>query len=203
MCWNAEVSLRSFLIGSLAIGIAYQKGLSLSTTIFCLTIVFMQLIEYFVWTFYTNTDVNFVASLAAAFLLWLQPVASMLTLQPSLMVPALQLYGGLTFLGFFLLSENRDMRSTYRMSRADNGHLQWHWLDNSWKTNLSLLVYFVFLFVPLLFREQWEVLVLAVSTLGLSLYQFSNYNTWGSMWCWIVNYIVVGICMKQVLIAKP
>jgi hypothetical protein len=89
MCWNAEVSFQSFLIGIGAIGIAYQKGLSFPTTLFSLTIVLMQLVEGIVWTYYENKTVNFLASVAAASLLWLQPVASILTLQSKQSIPAL------------------------------------------------------------------------------------------------------------------
>ena len=202
MCWSAEVSLQSFLIGIAAIFVAYQNGLSLPTTIFCLTIVFMQLIEYFVWTFPTNATVNFGASLAAVGLLWIQPIASLLTLESKQVLPGLQVYIGLSLLGL-LWPREKPLEQVYKMTRGENGHLVWHWLQKDSRTLLSLLVYFVFLLGPLLLRKEWLLLGLATSTLGISLYSFYKENTWGSMWCWIVNYIVVGICGYQILVAKP
>lgn len=197
MCWNAEVSLQSFLIGVTAVAIAYQKGLSLPTTLFCLTIVFMQLIEYFVWSNYENQRANFRYSVLAAFLLWLQPVASILTLPSSFQSSALGSYVGLSFLGS--LMNQKPLEETYRMYRGENGHLVWNWLDKSWQTAVSLLVYFVFLLGPLVYQKQWVLLGLAGTTLAGSLYSFYEANTWGSMWCWFVNYLVVGVSIKQVL----
>jgi hypothetical protein len=199
MCWNAEVSLQSFLIGFTATIVAYQNGLSFPMTLFCLTIVCMQLIEYVVWSNITNKDVVFRASLAAAFLLFLQPIASLTTLPMSQAVPFLLLYVGLAFTGL-LLKRDEPLKDQYNMYRGENGHLVWNWLQRDWKTVLSLVVYFIFLLFPLLIQKHYELLFLATSTLGLSLYSFYRSNTWGSMWCWIVNYIVVGISIKTFLV---
>lgn len=197
MCWNAEVSLQSFLIGVTAVIVAYQHGLSLPTTLFCLTIVFMQLIEYFVWSTYGDQRANFRYSLVAALLLWLQPVASILTLPISSVPSVLGLYGGLSIFSSFLKKE--PFEETYRMYRGKNGHLVWNWLDATWQTAVSLLIYFVFLFGPLVFQKQWILLTLTSITLAGSLYSFYEANTWGSMWCWFVNYLVVGVSLNQVL----
>ena len=70
MCWNAEVSLQSFLIGITAAFVGYQNGLSFPITLFCLTIVLMQLIEYFVWSSEGNERANFRYSVLASLLLW-------------------------------------------------------------------------------------------------------------------------------------
>lgn len=201
MCWSAEVSLQSFLIGLTATLIATQKGLSLPITIFCLTIVFMQLIEYGVWTWYENKTVNFSASLAAAFLLFLQPIASLLTLPSKDILLALQAYLGLSFLTLFL--KRGPLTERYQMVQGSNGHLVWMWLQKDWQTGVSLAIYFLFLLGPLVLRAQWELLALALGTLGFSLYSFYKDNTWGSMWCWLVNYLVVGVSLKQILISKP
>ena len=66
MCWNADVSLKTFLIGMAGIGLGAYLGLSLPVLLFCFTIVTMQLIEYVVWTYYEDDDVNYKASVAAA-----------------------------------------------------------------------------------------------------------------------------------------
>lgn len=183
MCWNAEVSLKSFAMGVLSILIGFVYGVPLPLLFFCSTIVLMQLIEYVVWSNYTNQEINKKASLAAIGLLSLQPVASILTLtslplQKSLLI----LYfitGGLSI--FF--SQSRE----FRMTKAENGHLAWNWLEHS---EVSLLVYFIFLLVPLLLNKAFILLGLSLFTLIVSLYTYHKENTWGSMWCWIVNGIV-------------
>ena len=181
MCWNAEVSLQSFLVGLASVGIGALRGVSLPILLFSLTIVFMQLIEYIVWSNYENKEINRQASFAAAALLWSQPIASILTTQSP--GPLLTAYLALSGAGL-LMNPTRD----YSMTRAPNGHLAWNWLS---RDVLSLAVYFLFLFVPLVLTKSLTLLAMALGTLAVSLYSFHSDNTWGSMWCWMVNGIVV------------
>lgn len=199
MCWNAEVSLQSFLLGTVAIGIAYLKGLSIPLTVFGLTVTSMQLVEYFAWSYYENPTVNFYASVAGAFLIGVQPIASMLALPSSIR---------LSFIGAYLLFclvltiLNRQPVE-YTMKRAENGHLSWGFLQKDLPTLVYTLGYLFFMFVPIYVTQNYGFLALVMGTLGLSLYTYLESNTWGSMWCWIVNYLFVGIAIRQVLIAKP
>lgn len=197
MCWNAEVSLQSFGIGILAIGIAVFKGLPLPTALFCLTVTFMQLIEYVVWTYYDNPTVNFQASIAAILLLWLQPIASMLTLSKNLFPSFFISYIVLTILHIFFREPS--FKEHFRMFRGDNGHLVWNWIQKDTQTRITLFFYFLFLFVPIILSQEFLLLGISLATLFLSLFSYYQANTWGSMWCWIVNYIVVGVSIRQVL----
>jgi hypothetical protein len=199
MCWNADVSLKTFLIGMAGIGLGGYLGLSLPVLLFCFTIVCMQLIEYVVWTYYDNDDVNYKASLAAATLLWLQPVASMLTISSlSLKVTLLSMYFILSLIGQLAIS-NKDTKKRYSMKRAENGHLSWKFLSKEPQTYVALIVFFFFLFTPILLTGNLELLALALATLGLSIYSYWRENTWGSMWCWIVNGIVLLLVGKTVI----
>lgn len=187
MCWNAEVSLQSFLMGMSFIGIGAYLDVSLPILFFCLTIVFMQLIEYIVWSNYEDPEVNRQASISAFLLLALQPIASIMTV--SKMEIRNALVGSYIilslFVGFLFPREYE-----FRMERAANGHLSWKWLTKEKSTYVALLVYFIFLFAPLLMNREYSLLSLSFFTLTLSLYSYWKENTWGSMWCWIVNGIV-------------
>jgi len=187
MCWNAEVSLQSFLVGILAIGLGAYRNTPVPVLLFALTIVLMQFIEYVVWSNYGNAEINRQASMAATGLLWVQPIASMLTLPDSaLRTTALGAYTGLSLLGG-VFGQDRD----YSMTRAPNGHLAWNWLGKDQKTAMSLAVYFVFLLAPLVVAKKFLLLGVALGTLAVSLLTFWRDNTWGSMWCWIVNIIAI------------
>jgi hypothetical protein len=199
MCWNAEVSLKTFLVGIVGIGLAAFLGMSLPVVLFSLTIVFMQLIEYIVWTYYDDEDVNYKASLAAAALLWLQPIASMLLIpSTSLKVAMLSIYTILS-LAYSLVVPNTFDKKHYSMKKAENGHLSWKFLSKEPRTYLRLAVFFFFLFVPILITKNLDLLAMALTTLGLSLYSYWRDNTWGSMWCWIVNGIVLLAVGKTVV----
>ncbi len=187
MCWNAEVSLQSFIIGILSICIGFLFNVPIPLLFFCMTIVLMQLIEYIVWTNYENKEINKKASIAAIGVLFLQPIASIMTLQ-MYKLPMLISYLILSIFSLFLFPE-----TDLSMERAENGHLAWNWLHPTPQTILSLTIYFIFLFVPLLLNKNFELLFIALLTLTASLYSYLRYNTWGSMWCWIVNLLVPGV----------
>lgn len=187
MCWNAEVSLQSFLLGMSFIGIGAYLHVSLPILFFCFTIVCMQLVEYIVWSNYDDVEVNRRASIGAYLLLVLQPIASILTIPQS---PLRNLFLASyiilsTAIGFLFPREYE-----FRMERAANGHLSWKWLTKEKATYVALLVYFIFLFGPLFLQKEYSLLSLAFLTLSLSVYSYWKENTWGSMWCWIVNGIV-------------
>jgi hypothetical protein len=193
---NADISLQTFLFGIVGIIVGVQNGMSLPFAFFCFTIALMQFIEYIVWTFYDNKTVNYASSIAASSLLWIQPIASILTLPNGVVRNGMLLvYGLLSVFGQFF-----QRKTDYSMTRAANGHLSWNWMDQSHpQYYFSLIVYLFFLFVPLWMNKLYDVVGLGAVTLAVSLYTYWQYNTWGSMWCWIVNAIVMYILGKTIL----
>ena len=198
MCWNAEVSFQSFAIGLIGIIVASNTGFSPSMLIFFATIVFMQLIEGIVWTYGSNPDINFYASVSAAALLMIQPIASILAIwgherphTPLLLITYVVL--GLISQLIDHKTDPRSLREKYRM--VGTPHLHWKWLDPiPWA---SLAVYFIFLIGPLILTKQYDFVALVLLTLAISVYSFGK--GWGSMWCWIVNLMVIVICAKKLL----
>ncbi len=202
MCWNAEVSIQSFGIGLLGIFLAAITGTSTPTIIFYTTIVFMQLIEYIVWTYGADPEINFYASLGGAGLLMLQPIASIMAVAPVPMRSMLLItYVILGVITHVMDQDGRSLRERYQIEAGpsdDTPHLIWKWLlPIPW---FSLAVYFIFLIGPLLITKQFDLTVLVFLTLGFSIYSFGK--GWGSMWCWIVNGMVVMGALKGVFIAK-
>lgn len=199
MCWNAEVSIQSFLIGFIAMCITYSS-FPLPTIILYSSIISMQLVEYVIWTYGQNSSINFYTSLVAAGLLFIQPVASILTVSDvSLRNIFLASYIGLGTLYQLIsrLSTSDTLKDTYHMHEGVKGHLVWNWLKPSINTTIGLCIYFFFLLVPSIIGQQWDFLIVAIVTLLISLYAYHKYHTWGSMWCWVINIIVIVICVKR------
>ena len=196
MCWNAEVSLQSFLFGLIGIIIGWIYGLSFPLLLFFFTIVCMQLFEFIIWSFIDNQQVRFITSLVAVSLLALQPIASILILYPKpIMYKLLYTYILLITITNIYLWSNLDkpLNELYDMYPGKNGHLVWNWLQKDKYTFLCLVVYMIFLFTPLIISKNWTFIVYGLISLIVSMYSFWREGTWGSMWCWLVNLSVIFI----------
>lgn len=199
MCWSAEVSLQSFLLGCIGIIVGWQYGLSTSLLFFYFTIVCMQLIEYIIWSFIDNKKVRFITSLFAALLLILQPIAAISVLYPKQIMYQL-LYTYIILIGlihiYIWMNYNKPINELYDMYPGEKGHLIWKWLQKNHYTLLYLIVYFIFLFTPLILSKNYSFVIYGLITLVLSIYNFWRDDTWGSMWCWLVNLSVIFITSK-------
>jgi hypothetical protein len=190
MCWNADVSIKSFIIGLTAIIAGALTGISTPLLLFYSTIVCMQLVEYIVWTNINDKNVIFNASIAAVLLLWLQPIFAMLTMNNYKMISII----AYCIIGLlYSLYDNRKIK--LQMYPGNDGHLVWNWLEG----NRGLWIYFIFLLTPVFFMVSKEMIALILLTLFASLYGYYTTNTWGSMWCWLVNGLVVVACIKGIL----
>lgn len=206
MCWSAEVSLQSFLIGCGAILFAALSGRSPSAILFYASIVGMQLLEYIVWTYGLDStiesrQINYDTSIAAAVLLAFQPVASIMA-SP---YPLLPWYLGSVFVYLFLRYwfDKTPLVQQYRMEpevvpQGEKAHLVWKWLSNNWITAIGLVIYFVFLLTPIALQGNRDLLIVVGSTLAFSLYSYGQGGTWGSMWCWMINWIVILLCVSVI-----
>ena len=51
MCWSAEVSLQTFITTVIGLTIAYHLNYDIFVIALVFSFVFIQLIEYFIWTY--------------------------------------------------------------------------------------------------------------------------------------------------------
>ncbi len=166
----------------------------------------MQLLEYIIWTYGLDSttesrQINYHTSMAAVGLLALQPVASIMA-SP---YPLLPWYLGSVLVYFFLRYwfDKTPLIKQYRMEpevvpQGEKAHLVWKWLSNKWISVIGLIIYFVFLLGPLLLKGNLDLLIVVGSTLAFSLYAYGQGGTWGSMWCWMVNWIVILLCVSAI-----
>lgn len=186
MCWSADTSILSFIVGCLGIVLATFKGFSPFMILFFSTIVAMQLVEYVVWTYGDNPNANFAASIAAASLLALQPIASILTISQSYIPVTAYLI--LAFFAHMLDNDSRPLQERYKITPEP--HLVWHWLTPP--PLFSLLIYFFFLLTPLILSKNFVLLGIVLASLAFSIISYTH--TWGSIWCYAIHSIVLGLC---------
>lgn len=195
MCWNESVSLNTFLFSSFVlILIIYNncctkyKIQELNNTwmyIFFASFIFMQLIEFFIWKNINNKFYNNLFSITGVLLLFIQPVASIMILE-NIELRNLLLTSYLSIaipylIYIFCTKYIHSVVSKY-------GHLKWIVFQNPSIVWIIWLFFFLFSFVH---EKKWRGLMFAFITLIISFLNYVNDETMASMWCWIVNSVMI------------
>lgn len=198
MCWNADVSLNTFLFsGFVLLLIMYnnqytkykiQEFNNKWMYVFIASFISIQLIEYFIWKNINNPYYNNIFSICIILLLLFQPVASLMLLSN------IQLRNKLLMLYLFLSIPYSIYKiSTIHLSSviSQNGHLRWNF-ENKAPVIISWMVFF--LFSPF-YEKLWFPLIFGISTLIISFINYQKEDTYTSMWCWLANFSMIYYAM--------
>jgi hypothetical protein len=210
MCWNAAISLNTFVFGVLALVFLYvvntftkYKSSTFDnklTYLFLFVVVSMQLAEFFLWKNLKNADRNRAFSAMSVALIALQPFILML------MIPTATLrYGMLAAYAacglLYCVFKKEPIR--FHTFVAKNGHLSWEWLNFKGYEQVFLLVCILgFYGVPMLAIKNRALSLFALSLLFISWFNYLKHNTFGSMWCWSFNLFFM-YCIVDALLIKP
>ena len=196
MCWNASVSLNTFLFSSFAVAMGVGNNIiTVPTAIFWMSFISMQLVEFFLWRSITKRKktANAFWSKVGLFIIFIQPLMSMLRIGVGsgngrgdgnwlhywIVVGAYLAFMALVYTVFVPL-----WTIDFSSERAQNGHLRWNWLTfPAW----ILLVWVLFLLSNAAYYGEWIDLAVYLLVIGLIYWTYRNTNTWGSLWCWIAN----------------
>ena len=193
MCWNAEVSLHTFIFGTILgiVAIIINKY-PLSTLLLVYTISLIQLMEYFAWRNIHNKRRIFYISIFGTLILLLQVILiSYIYLNEKE-----RKYG---YIAIFILASiaifYNFVNNKFHMERGENGHLKWLWAD----LPIPLLILGLILWIyPPIRKRNVIVSIAIIITLSISLYNYYKYKTWGSMWCYIGNIFWIFVIIKSV-----
>jgi hypothetical protein len=184
MCWNASVSLNTYIFGLFASLFSYYNGISnIYLFIFYQSFISMQLIEYFIWT---KAFSNKLLSQIGLFLIICQPIFSIINIKtlPNTIPYILAAYIiFIVILYTFIVPLNTVIFSTVP---SKNGHLSWKWLD----LNIYIIfIWYAFLSIRWIIDKMYLVLTIITALLIITLVLYKDTNTFGSMWCWTANII--------------
>lgn len=204
MCWNKEVSLNTFLFsfGVLLLIIYNNKYTqykikelnNIRFYMFLSSIIFVQLLEYFIWININNSFYNQIFTTLVILLTLLQPVFSLLLIDNKKLRDNI-----LYFYIIILIPISIDLfRSTKLQSIVSKlGHLEWGIIKNkpslvmkylSW---IFIIVWLFCLFFPIIYIKNYWLLIVGFLTLLVSVYYYFKDNTLRSLWCWLTNLISV------------
>ena len=202
MCWNKDVSLNTFLFsGFVLLLIIYNNSFTKykiqlinsnnnkRVYIFIASIIFIQLIEFFLWKNLNDPFYNNMFSILAVALLTFQPVASIMMLSNAYLSNAMIMSYLLLAVPFSIYNF-----STYHIHAVVNntGNLVWKFYDINiiphWCVWSVWLFFFLFRFV---YDRRWDGLIFTLVTLLVVFLNYRDFGSIGSMWCWIANSVMI------------
>ena len=199
MCWNKEISLNTFIFSSFVLGLiiynnAYTqyKIVDINNVwvyLFFISFILMQLIEIFIWRNVNNPIYNKLFTIMATLLLLVQPIATnMLITNKSLQRSMLFIY----LIGMIPFATYRFMTKNINSTVSKMGHLQWnHVLNNNKWDRIILIIWLLFFLFPLFYERQIFGFLFGLLTLLVIIYNYYKDDTIGSMWCWVVNSLML------------
>jgi hypothetical protein len=199
MCWNASVSLNTYIFGLFASLFSYYNGFgNILSVIFYQSFIIMQLIEYFVWT---KAFSNKLLSQIGFFVIMCQPIFNIIKIEQSPQVIPYILAAYIIFIVIlytFIVPLNTVNFSTVP---SKNGHLSWKWLD----LNIYIIfIWYAFLSIRWIIDKMYLVLTIITALLIITLVLYKDTNTFGSMWCWTANiisfYLIFEVFYKNICV---
>ena len=182
MCWNADVSLKTYLLGmALAALTKYRGSVDNATWAFLVLFTHMQLVEYFLWKNMDNPQQLELWSKIGSIVIVSQPLFLMNMMKDSKLKLQLMAVYLAVVVGWFALKTKR-----FETRVGANGHLVWDWFPAS---STWAILWVVSWFTPLILSQNYKLLFLSLAGFIPSVYYYLKYNTWGTMWCWISVFV--------------
>ena len=184
MCWNAAVSLNTYIFGLFASSFAYYNGITnLLGLIFYQSFIIMQLIEYFIWS---KTFPNRLLSQIALLVILCIPIFNIIKIERNPELIPYILGGYLAFIVILYTAIIPLNTIEFSSVPSKNGHLSWKWL--TWNIYI-ILIWYAFLSLRWIIDKMYPTLIFVSIFLIISIILYKETNTWGSMWCLICNII--------------
>jgi hypothetical protein len=154
----------------------------------------MQLIEFFIWRNINDKSLNKLFSILGMLLITVQPIFSLMMLKNDVLkANLLVVYSifALLFVGYKIT--NFDIIS----SISKNRHLKWGW--GHFTKYESFVVYglwlFCLLYAPIVNNNYFIILYVMILFM-ISMYSFYKDGSDGSLWCWLINTIMIYYAFK-------
>ena len=155
-----------------------------------MSFILMQLIEYFIWINIKNPLYNSIFTALATLLLIFQPIASTMIISDYTVKKRL-LQSYLLFI-VLLLIYRFDIKFL-NSSVSNLNHLRWNTAFSVKYVSdiIGFIIWLFFFLFPLFYSGNTFALMFGLFTLMLTTYNYYKDDTVGSMWCWIVNMVMI------------
>lgn len=205
MCWNQYVSINTFVFSAVVLMlIAFnnkyskykiQDFQSKYVYFFVISVISMQLIEFFIWRNINNKMMNNIFSVIGFLLLIIQPFASLMLLKNKYVKT--QLISFYTIISLIYIIYNLSTH-TPTTSVSKTGHLKWDWVNKTHSPFLFFM-YLFFSFFSGLYERIYAPIIYSTILLLTTYITYSTDNTVGSIWCWFINAISLYYAFKLLI----
>jgi hypothetical protein len=185
MCWNAKVSLQTFIFSSTPLIIClYYNLIGLKEYLLYQSFFSIQLLEFFLWTLLNNKVWNRNFSILGLSLILSQPAFSIYASHAN--------YSMLWLYAIFVMYV-LTIPIHFHTTVAPNKHLSWQWLKYPLHVFLIWTFFFMYSSVHSIYSGNYDIklILFSVSIWAFSFYSYYSSNTFGTMWCWIANALAL------------
>jgi hypothetical protein len=198
MCWNAEVSLQTFVFASISFIIGLLFKFPLHKLIFFLYFSSVQLFEHFVWKNINNKNINESLSKFGYWLIAFMPVFALLLIPNSkTRFTSISLY--ITFILLYTLYKYPQLR--FVTDKGKNGHLRFNFIPAHGPFSIAWLLFFFF---GIFKCQDIFIQIIASLTFMISVYYTRDDITFNSYWCYISNfmwfYVLFYVIYKKIIV---
>jgi hypothetical protein len=206
MCWNQQVSLNTFLFSFFVLLlIAYNNQYtqyklpefnSIYVYLFFLSFMSMQLIEFFIWRNINDKSLNKLFSILGFLLIAVQPIFSLMMLKNEILkTKLLVIYSIFASLLIGYKITNFDINSAI----SKNGHLKWNWAHFiKYESIILHSLWLLFLIYAPIVNKHYTIMFYVIILYIISMYSFYKDGSDGSLWCWLINTIMIYYAFKLV-----
>jgi hypothetical protein len=204
MCWNKQVSLNTFIFSFGVLLLIIYNNLftqykikelnNFWIYIFLSSIIFVQLLEFFIWNNMNNPFFNQLFTTLVIILTLLQPVFAIILITNQKLRENMLSFYTFTAIPFVIYLFNTTKIESVVSSL---GHLQWGIPKNkssrimNYFSYLFLLVWLFCMLFPLFYIKNYFLLLLGIFTLLVSVYYYYKDNSMRSLWCWLTNIVSI------------
>jgi hypothetical protein len=180
MCWNATVSLNTFLFSTFGAFFGLINNANWKIILYFYFFSSMQFIEYKLWKNISDKSANEFWSKVGFAAIFLQPYIAINIVEKYTLRNVLFLIYTL----FLLITIYTHLVINFTTTVGPNKHLAWNWLDFSFPI---CLIWTLFIAIPFLLEKNYIVFVGVIVSFFVSYYLYAKDKTFGSMWCWVAN----------------
>ena len=198
MCWNEHVSINTFLFSSFVLALIIYNNTYTKYKIqelnnpwiyfFLASFIVMQLIEFFIWRNINNKVYNNIFSILGLLLILIQPVASLMLLK-NIQLRNLLIISYLAFVIPFSIYKFSTKHIHSVVSKQ--GHLNWMFFGSNPITFTWWLLWLFLLLFVFFYEKIWIGILFGLLSLVIAYINFANDKSAGSIWCWIINSVMI------------